>query len=350
MMREVINYTMYWDNPYHKLLYSNLDGQYKAVKGTLDQAITAQRSMKAGDRQILHMHWEEAIVRKVKTNAEAEAIAQYFCDRLEYFKKVGGFVVWTVHNILPHELEHLEPFMKIRRHLMAHADRILIHNLETINALKSQGQFDFSKIFHLPHAAYLDNYGAPELPKRANRKQLLLFGKVRRYKGIDIFLKDFLNSDMPSKGFNALVRGGTINNDSFGEEVTEKFGDKGNIKLDFTHVPDNEVKGLFLNSACLVLPYTRFLTSGSLMAAMAHGLPTIAPNSPQMKEVLPSSAHEFLFDVRKKGACIEAVKRLNSLSSKNYKNLRMEMMDRALYYHPHSVSSSLGAVYESRLF
>lgn len=348
IMINVVNCTMYRDNPYHELLYYALKDQYKPVKGSIDHAISAQKALPKGERQIFHVHWEEAIIQNVSTSIIAKYVSQYFIYRLNYFSKLGGYIVWTVHNITPHELKHFHSFLKIRQHLMKASDRILIHNTETINLLKEQGDFDVSKIFHLPHASYMENYGTPTLSSCANRKQILLFGKVRRYKGIAEFLNGFCSSDLRINGMSVLVRGGLIKNDSFGSELQASFNKKKNVILNFEHVPNEEVQSLFMNSACIVLPYTQFLTSGVLMAALTHGIPVIAPDVSQVREVLPKTALRFLFDPDEKDSAINAIKALNLLSDKDYKQLRASMMERAEHYHPKNISRSLGDIYDAR--
>lgn len=348
MTVSVTNQTMYNDNPYHGLLYAALDGRYKAKKGTFDTAISEQHRLPKGERHILHVHWEESLIRNVETSVEARQVAKYFNDRIDYFKKLGGYIVWTVHNILPHELQNTGAFMSIRLKLMEAADKILIHNFQSLVELRQQGNVDLSRIQHLPHASYTGVYGVPELPARASRKSILMFGKVRRYKGIDIFLDKFLESDLPDTGYKVHVCGGLIKNDDYGDQLLEKFSDVDALKLNFTHVLDDEVKDIFLGSSCIVLPYTRFLTSGALMAAMTYGLPCIAPRAPQTLEVLPSAAHEFLYDADDDQGVINALKALNGLSSKRYRGLRSDLLDRADLFHPNIISKSLGEIYDAR--
>jgi len=329
-------------------LYAALDGKYQAKKGTFDTAIAEQQRLPKGERHILHVHWEESLVRNVETSIEAQQVAKYFDARIDYFKKLGGYIVWTVHNILPHELENTNAFMSIRTKLMKVSDKILVHNFQSIVELRKQGTVDLSRIQHLPHASYTGVYGSPELPERANRKSILMFGKVRRYKGIDIFLEKFLSTDMPKSGYKVNVCGGLIRNDDYGDFLMEKFSDTPSVKLNFTHVSDDEVKDIFLASSCIVLPYTRFLTSGALLAAMTYGLPCIAPRAPQTLEVLPTVAHEFLYDPNDKTGFIGAIAALNALSSKKYRSLRADLIDRANLYHPNIISKSLGEIYDLR--
>ena len=84
------------------------------------------------------------------------------------------------------------------------------------------------------------------------------------------------------------------------------------------------------------------------MAAMAHGIPVIAPDISQIREVLPKTALRFLFDPDEKDSAINAIKALNLLSSKDYKQLRTVMMEWAENYHPKKISHSLGEIYDAR--
>ncbi len=103
-----INCTLYPDNPYQSLLYSGLGGRYDLVRGTVDQALTA---LNAGEKVLLHVNWEEHVIRASPTKAEAQATTDYFLRTLKQFVDKGGRVVWTIHNEFPHELQHPEVFV-----------------------------------------------------------------------------------------------------------------------------------------------------------------------------------------------------------------------------------------------
>ena len=105
---KIINYTVYKGNPYTTALYSSLVGKYDPIKGDIDSAIA---ELKAKKLAVLHVHWEEHLIRHCLCPSEARQLIVFSISRLEYFKKLGGIVVWTVHNAMPHEMEFPDLFL-----------------------------------------------------------------------------------------------------------------------------------------------------------------------------------------------------------------------------------------------
>ncbi|MCI4661818.1 MAG: glycosyltransferase [Neomegalonema sp.] len=344
----VFNYTVYRDNPYQPVMYSAIGDRYALEKGTIDNAMDGQRARKDGTHQLFHIHWEEHIIRRSPTEAEAMAAAKYFMDRLRFFRRRGGRVLWTIHNIAPHELEYEAVFSWLRSELLKSVDRICVHNLEAINVLREQGAVPLEKVVYLPHPAYHGFYedagdGAGALTGR----ELLVFGKVRRYKAIDKLLERFVSGLTAGQDIALRIAGEPLAKEGYGEQLLARFEGKPGLTLDFRRIPDEEVPQLFSQHAAAVLPYERFLTSGALLAAMTCGMPVIAPNVSQIREIVPAVNHAFLFDPAQPETLFDRAQALLALGAEERRSLRAEIRKRADYFHPDRISSQLGAVYDA---
>lgn len=343
---QVVNCTLYRDNPYQQLLYRGILDRYEPLKGDVDEAIKLQRGLKNA-RQILHIHWEEHVIRHAQSSAEAFAMVEFFLARLAYFKKLGGYVVWTVHNILPHEQEWEDAFLALRRGVAEAAERICVHNLATIPLLRAQTQFKEGAPFLLPHPTYfgvmdpLPDQLEPETPTA------LIFGKLRPYKAIEKFIDAFGASNLPRQGAILKICGEGLKNQTYAQDLVETYeGAAPNVVFDIRRAPDEELPALFGGATAIILPYERLLTSGVLFAAMTLGAPVIAPRLPQVIESLPRENHAFLYDPDNLADAITAFERLSTISAEERADLRAALLFRAYYHRPERISRLLGGVYD----
>lgn len=347
----VYNHTIYRENPYHEVLHRAIAKRFQPVRGDVERAI---EGLRAGQGRLLHIHWEEHCLRPCRTGAEARAVAAHLLGQLGVYRALGGKVLWTVHNLVPHELEHPDAFLALRRGLAGAVDRILVHSTEAVSALSAQvGDLPCHRLFYLPHPSYLGLYEDEALadrpaPAPAGHPVALLFGKVRRYKGFDRLLEAYAAAN-PRPAFTVRVVGQPLATDSYGAELRTRFGAVPGIELDFRHVPDGEVAPALRAARCLVLPYERFLTSGTAMLGMSFGLPTVAPDTPQMRELLPAIVHDLLYARDDPGSLLRAVGWAVGLTGEAREAAGRALLRRARHLHPVRVSRVLGGLYDSLL-
>lgn len=332
---KVVNCTLYADNPYQKLLYSATDGQFSPVRGSIDDAI---QILNRAEGNILHVHWEEHLVRSSPTSIEAKGRAEYFLNSLNNFINLGGIVIWTIHNETPHELQHVEAFLALRRGLAKAANLIFVHNLAAIEVLSHQVDVDRRKIYLIQHPSYSDFYEDVSDTRAAllsaDSRQLLCFGMIREYKGFhrlkDIFADGFLAKN------NATLRisGASVPGDSYADQLATLFNGDEDVVLDFRNVAESEVAGLFHDSAAVLLPYNRFLTSGVALLALTFGSLIIAPNVIQMRETIPRAGWDLLYDPSSEDDMRRAIAAALNMSPEERLNIRSVMLDRAEYLHP----------------
>ncbi len=121
---------------------------------------------------------------------------------------------------------------------------------------------------------------------------------------------------VPRPAPTVRVIGQPLATDSYGPELQARFGCVPGIELDFRHVPDGEVAATSRAASCLVLPYERVLTSGAAMLGLSLGLPTVAPDTPRMRELLSGVAHDLLYAREEPGSLLRAVERAVALAAR----------------------------------
>jgi hypothetical protein len=92
-------------NPYQALLYGScrehgIAPLRVARDEQLDEVLELQR---AGLPTVLHLHWLHPVLQRAASAEDARGLVDAFLHRLDAYRESGGRVVWTVHNILPHE-------------------------------------------------------------------------------------------------------------------------------------------------------------------------------------------------------------------------------------------------------
>lgn len=343
----VTNATMFNGNPYQDLLYSALEGRYEAVKGTFDDAVDRLRQKES---KLLHVHWEENPLRKCTSTAEARLVTNRLSASLHEFKKLGGKLIWTLHNRLPHELEYTDELMELRRNLAECSDRVLVHSTTALAALREQVDVGLSKYMLFPHPTYAGIYPQRTDPSTLgrNRNALLFFGLLREYKGLDLLVEALTPLRQSGSRLTVQVRGNVLPNDPYADTV-RGYGNDPGIDLDIGRVPDEVVSPLFESAGAVVMPYTRFLTSGVAMLALTFGCPIIAPDSPQMRELLPAENHSLLFALGDVQSLRDALRVFEQMDGTELEAIHSANLIRAKDHHPRLVSEGLGRLYDALL-
>ncbi len=80
------------------------------------------------------MHWTTPVLGSAATDADARAAVAELATALEAFRAGGGRLVWTVHNVLPHEAVHVDSEIAVARLLADHADLVHVSSEATLEA------------------------------------------------------------------------------------------------------------------------------------------------------------------------------------------------------------------------
>ncbi len=294
------------DSQYVPLLFEGIGQRYRPVyrqQGALDDAIAA---VDAGQKIVVHIHWEEFIFDDCASDAEADHAAAAFAEQIEALGRRDVVLFWTVHNEWPHSSPFRRQFLATRTLLAARADAILVHNAASIEALDAQVALDRRKLRLLPHPSYVGRYEseaalAAGLNDPCDRI-VQGFGWIRRQKGFGEMIDALPQTWLAARGAHIRISGA-------GEEaadVSAGHADRTDIEWDIRHVPDAAVPRLLRSAACVVLPYERVLTSGVALLAMSVGALLVGVDITQLRDLLPRENHRFLY-TRGNAAALRAV-------------------------------------------
>jgi len=195
-------------------------------------------------------------------------------------------LIETVHDVVPHpgdvETRRIPP--QFARILRSQADALIVH----AQALKPLAARCFpvpgERIHVLPHLA-LNRYArlaAGRLPPKDGRFEVLFFGRIYLYKGLDYLIMAAERAQRRIPNLKVTVAGsgadlarcrGIVKTPEL-FEIRERF------------IPDEEAVELFQRADAIVLPYVEASQSGVIAMALALGKPVIASDVGDFREMV----------------------------------------------------------------
>ena len=292
-------------NPYQRLLYGEMGrlGARVTYLGRLTPSHTlnllllpaelAARRLAGG--RLVHLHWVFSFSPPGGSRLPfLRRLAQlWFALWLRTIRALGMRLVWTAHNVLPHAQVFADD-AAARRTLVRASDLVLAHSPVVLAELAALGAAARRSAV-IPHGPL--GPAAPAAPLRVpgsgdQVRQLLFFGRVEDYKGVDDLLAAVaaLPDDVPLR----LTVAGQCDDPALRSRLRMLARTAcGRVVLRLERVPEDKVTGLLAASDVVVLPFRRITTSGSAMLALAHGRPLIVPDLAALAELPPQAVIRY---------------------------------------------------------
>lgn len=280
------------ENPYQRLLHRALSERGVAILQERPRPAALGR-LPAGLR-VLHVHWiwlKNGYFARRWRARRARLL-------LREAKRRGCTLVWTVHNLLPHDATPLD--RALRDDLLSLADGLIAHTEASRRELLETTPFR-GPVAVIPHGHYRDAY-APAPDRPACRRALgwpgevpvfLAFGQIRPYKGLDRLVGALRQSSLHAR----LHIAGAPSDPSHLEAIRRMASGDPRIVIDARRIPDDEVPLLFGAADRIALPFRRITTSGALCLALTFGRPVLIPDVPSLREAAgPGAACIFRGD------------------------------------------------------
>ncbi|MEM7045591.1 MAG: glycosyltransferase [Pseudomonadota bacterium] len=272
-------------NPYQTLLYQHVDPAFAVSAGDIEEARSLLGLKGRREREVVfHLHWEDAPLRSIKDADEASRAARLFTTALDRFVEAGGRLIWTKHNLRPHDFVHADLAEDISAVVASLAEAAIVHSPAAIHAVSEHYGIDPKRFSLQIHGNYRKHY--PPIARAAARQRLgldpdrrclLLFGRITAYKGGDLLIQALHDLDDPS--IHLLVAG----KQPFERlDIPERLQERVTVIDRF--VEDDEVADVVAAADAVALPYREILTSGTLFLAMGAERPVVLPRLPTLLE------------------------------------------------------------------
>jgi beta-1,4-mannosyltransferase len=236
---------------------------------------------------ICHFHWIHDKTKSAKTEAEADEAVVYWENLLRRIKENGHKIVWTVHNVMPHETVWVEQDKKIHQMMADAADALHVMASDSGTLAAPYYTLDESKMFVVPHPTY-EGAQPDEISRAEARTQLkigeeefvfLSFGAIMEYKGYDRLMDAYDQLRGKTVKKTRLIIAGLPSDKALVEQIAAWGAGKPDVILDMTPVPHDKLQVYFRSADIAVCPYRRTMNSGAAMMAITFDLPVLGPNS-----------------------------------------------------------------------
>ena len=261
--RQPISVLVYpWDyNPYQGLLYGAMstdDVRVASIKalprtGPLPFLLGTAYFRGRGYR-LLHLHWPNFNIPWPKRFSLRLSLWSTFAA-LAWARALGYCLIWTVHDLLPHEPTTSDD-RAVARQLASSSAAVIVHSTAMLDRVKELGA---SNVVIIPHGSYVGAYPSTDLSPEQARATVgvgascfvfLFFGLLRPYKGVPTLVRCFLEHFAPE---DRLVVAGLCLDPSILASIPNHDG--GGVIFHNERIPDSRVSTYYRAAHVACLPF-----------------------------------------------------------------------------------------------
>jgi glycosyltransferase involved in cell wall biosynthesis len=207
---------------------------------------------------------------------------------VRWFRKSGVTCLIECHNVFPHERSPLDG--QLVRFGLSAADHLITHSAKDREDLLGIVPGTEVTVSPLPS---LDEFSGRGKPSRGGRT-ILFFGKVRKYKGLDVLLAA-LPAVLSKVECKLVIVGEFYDSIERYQQLIRLHNIESHVQLDNRYVPNEEVASIFERADVLVLPYVSASQSGVARIALSNALPVIASRTGGLSETVIDQVNGLLF-------------------------------------------------------
>ena len=302
-------------NPYQRLLYGALHAHdVDLVEGAQLKLGWLLRQRHQLD--VLHFHWPEGYYRYRRGPAWLRPTLSWlnlalFAGRVAVARGVGYRVVWTVHQVVPHE--SAGTIDRVAARLLARlAHALVAHDTHSAEQVRQQLRRAATVI---PHGSFVDVY--PPGPGRAEARRrlgveaddvvFLVFGHLRAYKDVDLVLEAWARARLPHRC--RLVVAGMPDPSCSHDRLRAAAAADPRIAAQLEFVPDEHVAELYEAADATVVARGDGGTSGALVLALSFGVPAVVGALPTYVELTAGEAGGWTFSPGDAASLADALER-----------------------------------------
>ena len=249
--------------------------------------------------RILHIHWVYSFGLAWASGRRARRVVErWYRLTLAVASAVGLKVVWTAHNILPHEPVFVDD-VAARRELVGRCDAVIAHDESAASIVRAWGA---RRVSVVPGGVSLLTESEPPTRTAAcvalgadpTPVRVLFFGSIRDYKGVDLLLAAMAEID-PDIALHLTVVGSCpdVARRAALQAAAAALPAPERVQLWLEFVPDALLAIHLAAADFAVFPFRSVTNSSSVLHALAAGLPVIVPALPALGDVPDSAAVRY---------------------------------------------------------
>lgn len=302
-------------NPFQRLLYSRASNEGFALVPAVEFGHLA--AVGWAGRSVIHLHWLASVLSGAQNMDEAAIRIAAFRKLLLSWRAGGHRIVWTMHNVLPHDSSMTEAEIILRRVMVEQSDAV--HLLSRASADEAMRYYELpsEKTFHVPHPSYEGWYANTgdrmsarmDLGLSANEFTFVSFGSMQRYKGLVELVDAFeqLRQRRPERPMRLIIAGKAVDQ-GYQAELAARVGHAPAVSLIPSAMEERQVQTLLNGADVAVAPYLRTLNSGAALLAATFRRPLVAPRIGGVAETFAASP-ELLYSGVPGDTLVDAMER-----------------------------------------
>ncbi|MDQ2997480.1 MAG: glycosyltransferase family 4 protein [Chloroflexota bacterium] len=285
-------------NPYLDQLYGAMAAPDIHVRRIRPRYAVPELLLGRGPR-ILHLHFFDELTQR-PSKRQTIVRSLLFLLLLALLRMRGVRLVWTAHNLEPHELYHPIWGFLVYRLVARWSSTIIAHSRAARDLLEARyGALPDCQV--IPIGNYIGLYG-PQAERAASRAALglpsdgpvlLNLGALRPYKNIEGLIDTFAALPEPTRG--TLLIAGVAKSAAYAEQLRRHAAGVPGVRLHTLFIADTELRTYLAAADLVVLPYRKMLTSALLLCALSYERPVVAPAFGAVRELLCEGESGFLF-------------------------------------------------------
>lgn len=285
-------------NPYLDQLYGSMAASAIQVRRIRPRYAVPALLLGRGPR-ILHLHFFDELTQR-PSKRQTAVRSLLFLALLALLRLRGVRLIWTAHNLEPHELYHPRWGFLVYRLVARWSAAIIAHSQAARELLEARyGALPNCQI--IPIGNYIGLYGPPReraasraaLDLPADGPVLLNLGALRPYKNIEGLIDAFAALPEPARG-TLLIAGGA-KSPAYAAELRRRAATVPGVRLHPQFIADAKLPAYLAAADLVVLPYRKMLTSAMLLCALSYERPVVAPAFGMVRELLHEGQTGFLF-------------------------------------------------------
>ncbi|MBR4756706.1 MAG: glycosyltransferase [Bacteroidales bacterium] len=218
-------------------------------------------------------------------------------------------VISILHNVIPHEPRFFDaPLTKY--FLSGCSGNVTLCPEVAEDLLRLSPKARNITLFHPVYAHFGEKVPREEAEDRLGlehgRKNLLFFGLIREYKGLDILLEAFGKLD---EDYTLIVAGEPYGSFVKYEEIIHRSPARDRIKLFTNYIKDSEVKYYFSAADLAVLPYRSATQSGISAISWHFEVPMVVTDVGGLRQAIGESGTGLVAPSPDPDCIVEEIKR-----------------------------------------
>jgi glycosyltransferase involved in cell wall biosynthesis len=197
---------------------------------------------------------------------------------LRSLRRQGIKVVVLCINVFEHEGSFLKD--SLTRLVLSRAEAVVVHSEQERDQILRCNPGACVKKHLLP----LFRYAAGPAAGSGRGLNLLFFGFVRPYKGLDTLLQAL--ALLKGRDIALRIAGEFWNDKEHYLRLSDELGISAQVEIVDRYIPEAEMSSYFCQADLVVLPYNRSITSGIIATAYGYGKPVLATRVGGFHEVV----------------------------------------------------------------